>query len=470
MSFELRQYQKEAVEKGVEFLTSNEKGGAIIVAPMGAGKGLLVSAIAKRLEGNTLILQPSKELVEQNVAKAEAMGIDDIQVFSASCGKKDIGKCTFATIGSIIKHKDLLDNFHHLIIDECDLVNARGGMYEELINHMGGKVLGTTATPYRLHAYNDFKTGQLSVVAKFLHRTRPRLFSKIIHITQIQELYDQKYLCPIEYELNTNYNHSELKLNSTGMNFDEKSVEIYNQSHQIIEIASTIVSGESSKHILVFMQSVAEAIQFSEYLQLRGISSASINAKTPKKEREDILRRFKSGEIRVVSNVQCLTVGFDFPELDCIIVARPIQSIRLFQQVLGRGIRNAPGKERCKVYDLAGNVKRFGKIENFEIVENSPGMHRLKSNTSYLTGYDFYHNVDLESKNYEGLKETEFKRSDEIVRFGQHKGSHVSKIPNGYLIWAKDNMKGSWQKMFQKEFERREKSRAEKLFDEKVPF
>jgi len=435
-----------------------------------SGKSVLVSAIAKQLEGNTLVLQPSKELVEQNVAKAVAIGIDDIKIFSASCGQKEIGKCTFATIGSIIKRKDLLDSFQHLIIDECDLVNARGGMYEELINHMGGKVLGMTATPYRLHAYNDFKTGQLSVVAKFLNRTRPRIFSKIIHITQIQELYDQKYLCPIEYELNANYNHSDLKLNSTGMNFDEKSVELYNQSHQIIEIAAKIVSSEESRHILVFMQSVAESAKFSEYLQSSGISSASISAKTPKNEREDILRRFKSGEIRVVSNVQCLTVGFDFPELDCIIVARPTQSIRLFQQILGRGIRLAPGKEKCRVIDLAGNVNRFGKIENFEIVEHKTGMHRLKSNTSYLTGYDFYHNIDLESQNYAGLKETEFKRNDDIIRFGRYKGQHVSKLPNDYLNWCRENMKGSWQEMFKKELIRRELSRKEKLAAEILPF
>ena len=239
--FVLRNYQKEAVAKGIAFLKSSEQGGAIIVAPCGSGKSLIISAIAKELEGNTLVLQPSKELVEQNVAKAEAMGISDIKIFSASCGQKEIGRLTYATVGSIINKKELFDNFQHLIIDETDLANAKGGMLNDMIEYFGGKVLGLTATPFRLHAYNDFKTGQLSVVAKFLHRTRPRLFNKIIHITQIQELYEQGYLCPIEYQIDQDYEYWKIKLNSTGRDYDEQSLFDYNQQFNIIEKVVRVV-------------------------------------------------------------------------------------------------------------------------------------------------------------------------------------------------------------------------------------
>jgi len=468
--FELRNYQREAVEKGISFLTGNEKGGAIIVAPTGSGKSIIISSIVHALSGNTLVLQPSLEILQSNLEKAEALGIQDIGVYSASADRKDIGKLTFATIGSIINKKELFDEFEYLIIDECHAVNAKGGMYETLINYMGGKVLGLTATPYRLHAYTDFKTGALSVVAKFLHRTRPRMFSKIIHITQIRELYDLGFLCPIEYLENADYNHSDIKLNSTGMDFDEISLLAYNQSHSIIAIATNIIRSETSKHILVFMSSVKEAADLVENLTSKGVTAAIISAKTPKKERAEILRQFKTGEIRVVCNFGTLTVGYDFPELDCVMLGRPTQSVALYYQMMGRGIRIAPGKEKVKIVDICGNVKRFGKIEEFQIVENSSNMHRLKSNTSYLTGYDFYHNVDLEAQNYAGMKETEFKRNDDIVRFGRYKGQHVSKLPNDYLMWAKENMKGSWQAMFQKEHERREASRKSKAAAETVPF
>lgn len=470
MTFKLRPYQQEAVEKGISFLNGSENGGAIIVAPTGSGKSLIIASITNAIGGKTLVLQPSKEILESNLEKAHALGIDDIGVYSASAGRKDMGNLVFATIGSITNKKELFDDFQHLIIDECHAVNSKGGMYQDLIDYMGGKVLGLTATPYRLHAYTDFKTGRLSVVAKFLHRTRPRLFNKIIHITQIQELYNQKYLCPVEYDLNPNYNHSEIKLNSTGMAFDDDSLFAYNQQHSVIEIASKIVCNDKSSHILVFMSSVEEATLLSENLMRSNVSTAIISAKTPKKEREDILKRFKTGEIRVVTNFGTLTTGYDFPELDCVILGRPTQSVALYYQMVGRGIRISSGKEKVRIIDICGNVKRFGKIESFEIVEQRPEMHRLKSDTSYLTGYDFYHNEDLEAKGYKGMKETAFAKSDEMIRFGKYKGVHVSKVPNSYLDWCIENMTGKWQENFKKERDRRIESARKKNAELLTPF
>jgi len=437
-----------------------------------SGKSIIISSIAHALKGKTLVLQPSLEILQSNLEKAEILGIKDIGVYSASADRKDIGKLTFATIKSIINKKELFSEFDHLIIDENHAVNAKGGMYEELINYMGGKVLGLTATPYRLYAYRDFKTGELSVVAKFLHRTRPRMFAKIIHITQVADLYKQGFLCQIDYLSNKDYNHSEIKLNSTGMDFDEKSLFAYNQAHSVISITSNIILSEKSKHILVFMSSVGEATELSDNLKSKGLTSEVVSAKTPKKDRAEILRKFKTGEIRVVCNFGTLTTGYDFPALDCVILGRPTQSVALYYQMMGRGIRIAPGKEKVRIIDICGNIERFGKIEEFEIVEEKKNMHRLKSNASFLTGYDFYHNRDIESTGYAGLCETEFKRSEEIVRFGKFKGQHISKISNSYLEWGKENLGGSYKEMFQKEYKRRQDSIAKKqLFeDNSLPF
>ena len=469
--YQLRNYQQEAVAKGISFLKGSEQGGAIIVAPTAAGKSLYIASIANALDGKTLVLQPSQEILISNYEKMITyVDESEIGVFSASCNRKDISRITFATIGSIINKKELFDDFQHLIIDECHAVNAKGGMYEELINYLGGKCLGMTATPYRLYAYNDFKTGQLSVVAKFLHRTRPRLFNKIIHITQIQDLYNQGFLCPIEYKLSSDYNHSEIKLNSTGMDFDENSLLAYNETHSVIQKVSKIVQEESAKHLLVFMSSVEEATRLAQNLKAGGILGAIISAKTPKKERADILKQFKEGKIRVVTNFGTLTTGYDFPELDCVILGRPTQSVALYYQMVGRGIRIAPGKEKTKIIDICGNVKRFGKIENFEIVEEIPNLHRLRSDTSYLTGFDFYHNQDIESTGYSGLREVEWAGHDNIVQFGKHKGLHIAKVPNDYLNWCVENLTGKWQKNFQKEKERREESAMKKRMELVSPF
>ena len=71
---------------------------------------------------------------------------------------------------------------------------------------------------------------------------------------------------------------------------------------------------------------------------------------------------FKAGEIKVVANVGVLTTGFDYPELDTVIMARPTMSLSLYYQVIGRAIRPFPGKEPWFI-DLCGNIKLSGRLK-----------------------------------------------------------------------------------------------------------
>lgn len=457
--FELRDYQKEAVGKGLDFFNSDKKGG-ILVLPTGSGKSLIIASIAKELKGNTIVFQPTKEILEQNLAKMEAFNIKNVKVFSASCGQKDIGKLTLATIGSVKNKKELFNNFQWIIIDECHLVNHKGGMYKDFIEQTGNKVLGLTATPYRMQAYRDWKTQERMVVAKFLHRTRPRIFSEILYITQVEELYAQNYLCQVEYAINKGYNHSAIKLNSTGADFDQRALKSYNQKVGVLNIIKNEINLSKANHILVFVSSVDEATRLEQELS---VISAVVSAKTKKDKREQILKDFIDGEIRAVINVGTLTTGFDFPALDCVILGRPTQSVALYYQMMGRGLRPCERKEKVRVIDVCGNVPRFGFIEKFEIIEEKKGLHRLKSNTNFLTGYDFVHNKDVEKTNYKGLKETSF--SGDVLTFGKFQGQHVSKIDNDYLDWVlKTFTDGKWKDVFQKEKKRREKSKREESF------
>lgn len=434
--FKLRDYQEEAVEAGVKFFTENLKGGALEVLPTGSGKSIVIASIAYRLPGATLVLQPSKEILEQNYAKmVYYMGEANIGVYSASAGRKDLGKITFATIGSIINKKELFAHFEHIIVDEAHLVNSKGGMYENLIKTLGRPVLGLTATPYRLQSYSDIVTGDRSVVAKFLHRTRPRIFEKIIHVTQLSELYEKGFLAKINYTKPDNgYDFRKIKLNSTGMDFDEESLLKYNIEMGVGETVEAVIKSARYKHILVFTSSVMEAKGIAAALSDLGV--ASVSAETPKKEREEILEKFKSGEIKVVTNVGVLTTGFDFPALDCIILARPTQSVALYYQMCGRGLRPYPEKMCCYIIDICGNVDRFGRIETFEIVEPKPKLHRLKSDSSFLTGFDFISQTDLEAKNYEGKRESSgFKREMIKFTFGKYKDQRIFDVPHEYLLW-----------------------------------
>lgn len=93
----------------------------------------------------------------------------------------------------------------------------------------------------------------------------------------------------------------------------------------------------------------------------------SILEKVLPKEREKAISDFTSGEVKIMFNVGVLTTGFDFPELDCIVLLRPTRSVSLYYQMLGRGLRIHPNKEKCTVYDWTDTVKRIGKIETIKL-------------------------------------------------------------------------------------------------------
>lgn len=167
MKYELRPYQKEASDAAVRFFQSKEKKNSIIVVPTGGGKSIILADIARQLDGNVLVLQPSKEILEQNFSKLLSYGVTDCAIYSASLKSKDIDRITFATIGSIINHKEEFDKFKAIIVDECHVINATGGMYKDFLTHVKRKVLGFTATPLpSLHATRHH--GKWKVLAKRL--------------------------------------------------------------------------------------------------------------------------------------------------------------------------------------------------------------------------------------------------------------------------------------------------------------
>src|SRR5690606_19735135 len=146
--------------------------------PTGAGKSIVVANIVSELTGKTIILHPSKEILEQNFAKYTSYAYV-AAIYSASARQKTIDRVTFCTLGSIINKKHLFAGVDNIITDECHTLNAKGSMYEEFITSFpNAKVRGLTATPYRSH--NSFEGAQL----KFLTTTRPRIFSKMLYYAQ----------------------------------------------------------------------------------------------------------------------------------------------------------------------------------------------------------------------------------------------------------------------------------------------
>ena len=390
MTYKLRDYQQQASDAAIRFCSDKtKKRNAIEVLPTGAGKSLVIADIASRLEGHTLVFQPSKEILEQNYMKLCSYGVLDCSIYSASFGRKEISRVTFATIGSVKNHPELFQHFRNIIIDECHLVNPKEGMYKEFLTMLRCKVLGLTATPYRLCSSRDFGS-----MLKFITRTRPCVFSYVIYQVQISTLLDMGYLSKLNYyPMNpVGWNELNLKSNTTGADYTDKSVI---KEYERIDFYGFLVSvvrrllnpkvGGKRKGILVFTRFLKEAEQLTKSIP----GTAIVSGDTPKATREMILRQFKAGKIPVVANVGVLTTGFDYPELDTIVMARPTMSLALWYQIVGRAIRPHPDKEAGWVVDLCGNIKRFGEIKDLRLVDGGNGKWAVYSTGRQLTNVRF---------------------------------------------------------------------------------
>lgn len=452
----LRPYQAEAVDAALAAIAAKKNG--IIVMPTGSGKSLVIAGIVTRSGANVLVLQPTKEILEQNAAKLYQFGYRDIGIYSASAGQKRRNKVTFATIGSVIRKLHLFDYVDVVIIDETHLVNPATGEYKTLIERLNKPTIGLTATPYRMST----SFGGRVVEAKFLHRTRPRIFDHVSYVVQNDDLHRAGYLSPIQYVENADYDPYAIKLKSSGLNYDEKALAAYNKERGITTMAADLVVANmlDVNHYLIFLSSIDESREVAERLSRAGVRAAHVDGETPKREREAILGAFKNGEVKVACNVGVLGTGFDFPGLDGVVLARPTMSLPLFQQQIGRGVRTAPGKSFCRVFDLCGNVARFGKPEEYRIEADKKDLYRLRAGKRYLTGVNFVSGHDLEKARERRQAEKKAPKIADApsarMPFGKHKDVLLSDLPADYLAWGAENLQTTmWKNLFIAEIERR---------------
>ncbi|MCH8236095.1 MAG: PIG-L family deacetylase [Chloroflexi bacterium] len=185
-----------------------------------------------------------------------------------------------------------------------------------------GKVLGLTATPIRLNT-DGFGGSML----KFLTRTRPKIFKELIHVTQVGELYENGYLSKLKYDSVEAIDTKRLRLNSTGADFTDSSVRDHyleiDFKERLVEVVENVL--ETRKNVLVFTRFVEEA----RYIASMFKSIEIVTAETKKKDREDLIAAFRNNEINI-ANVGVLTRGFDFPELETVVIGKPTRSLTLW--------------------------------------------------------------------------------------------------------------------------------------------
>lgn len=441
--YKLRNYQDDSVNVGVEILSSTKSRRELLVLPTGAGKSIVIAKIVDQINEPVIILQPSKELLEQNYNKFINVG-GEASIYSASAGIKEIGHVTFATIGSIKKEIQKLKKLGKVkvIIDEAHIGVKSGSQLRTFLKELGvNNTLGLTATPFVLQSSMN------GAELKMLTKIKGKLFTTIAYVHQMNTMLSDNYWTPIEYRV-IEQDDEFLKVNSSGSDYTEDSMRKFYEGNdlnsQIIDNVNYRLS-EGSKAVLVFVPTIQEAVSLS--LKIEG--SEAVSSLTPKKERDRIIEGFKNGEIHVVINVGILTTGFDYPELDTIILARSTMSFALYYQMIGRGVRIHDSKIKTVVIDLSENYNRFGKVEDFTVDFVEDYGWGLFKGESLISNYPIDAKHRPQKKNL-GKKVNAniatsvntVKVGDSLLPVGKYKNKSLSSVlaeDKGYLVWMYEN-------------------------------
>lgn len=376
----LRQYQQDAVDSVINFIKRSLEP-CLIRAGTGAGKSLIVAEIARKINEisggkKTLVLVPSKELVEQNYDKFVAMTNSRASIFSASAGVK----CTknsvvFATTGTVVnevkksRHR-FAENYASVIIDEAHMTSRSMRSIIDKMREANNniRIIGMTATPYRLldgYIYrNELINGKLKSVpeGKFYDgsdEARKPMFSVLVYSITEPQLMNMGFLTPLVVGKHdsTSYDTSSLSVKRNGQ-FDSEEIKQTFENQRITKtiIDEVMLIARDRMSVIIFASTVDHAKEILGYLP-EG-EAEIVTAETPRAKREEIIERSKEGKLKYLVNMQTLTTGFDSSTIDTVVMMRATESVALLQQCVGRGLRLHAGKNDCLLLDYAKNIER----------------------------------------------------------------------------------------------------------------
>jgi len=338
----------------------------ILKAPTGAGKTVLASEIIERFyKGKKIVVLCHRLVLLEQLEKA--------------LGKKhNVRKLTVSCTGPAFEDYDILLSTNMrakevladavtkadlIIVDEAHRVSPNGTGYKRIIDDFNehGKAeaqfIGLTASPERR---TSDQRDQLNLA-----------FDAIIDCASIEDLIKEGVLVQPVYR--PHFVH-DLDLDSIDVSSGDFPVSklapaiikssmidyaIWSYNEERLKLSTKPVSAWFCADI-----SVAEATLHS--IRHFGIEAAIVTAETPIKERMKLLARHESGDIEAMVSVGVLAEGWDNPHCNIIVHLRPTLSKVLWGQSVGRGLRSAPGKEKCIVIDVSSNWSTFGPVEKLE--------------------------------------------------------------------------------------------------------
>lgn len=390
----LRPYQDAAIKSLFKYLFENPGKHPLVVAPVAAGKSLMIAEFIKQLHSlyprtRVIMLTHVKELIEQNLDELDNQYFGaDVGIYCAGLNQKRLhNDITLASIQSIHnKIADLNRSPEIIIIDECHLISHKTNTtYRKFLDAVlainpNCRVIGFTGTPFRAD------TGRLDT-------GKDKLFDGVAYEITMDWMIEQGYWAkPVCPTLATKMDVSGVATRGGDYVIGELEKKINTTELNEACVKELIEHGKNRRKWLVFTAGVQHAADVAADIESFGISIGIVTGDTEKSERRRIIDDFRKGNIRCLVNVAVLTTGFNVPDIDLLAFMRPTRSPVLYVQTTGRGVRPvyAPGfdlntqqgrldaiaasvKPDCMILDFGGVVSTLGAIDQVSIRKEYTG-------------------------------------------------------------------------------------------------
>lgn len=371
-------YQQEVLDKLQAERKIKHRNKNLIVAATGVGK-TVISAFDYKLfkEENRkkgkcrlLFIAHREEILKQSIETFRAI-LKDVNFGDLCTGNFEPENIDylFITIQSFNSKKFIektsQDFYDYIVIDEFHHAAAKS--YKKLLEHYKPKILlGLTATPERM----DGKHNELYEIFD----------NKIAAEIRLPEAIDRKLLCPFQYfGVSDDTDLSKLKWSRGGYDVKELS-DIYVFNKKISEKRANHIIDSTIKYVndinevkgIGFCVSVEHAKFMCKFFNLRKIKSIYLTGQSNYEERNTAKEKLKSGEVKFIFVVDLYNEGVDIPEINTVLFLRPTESLTIFLQQLGRGLRLSEGKDYLTVLDFIGQAnKKYNFVDKFSALLDS---------------------------------------------------------------------------------------------------
>lgn len=360
MAVKLRDYQRNLLSQAQTSLHPPHSK-VMLQLPTAGGKTLLASALLADWMtggGKAVWLTHRRELSDQTCSVLNDAGVRATN--SLRWGTNDPAPARTGMVvilmAQTVAHRNKVEgiwqeyNEHDLlVIDEAHHATADG--WQRSIKLWPGRVFGVTATPWRLSKNDGFN----------------HLFNNLITGPQIQELKTAGWICEAPVLMPPK---EEIILGgrpAQNGEYNESGIDLANQDRPNVMTGGVLDFWQkhaSERQTIVYAVTVTHAENLARIFNEAGIPAATMLGDTPPSERADLLEQFKAGNLKVLVNVAVATEGFDLPDANCVVMARPTMSLALYLQMVGRGRRPKADGGDCLILDLAGNVETHGRPDD----------------------------------------------------------------------------------------------------------